>query len=102
MRNGSPGQQPAREHFLVELVYFDDCYSAIDKCYVDDCCWVVFVGQRAPSVDSLFVPCHLLKLAGKSQVSSKSKFKKVNNSIRKRSEVASWQRLISSCWFDVC
>jgi hypothetical protein len=82
------------------LVYFGDCYS-VDECYFDDC-WVVFVGQHSPSVDSLSVPCHLLKLAGKSQASSESKSKRDNHSPQNRSEVASWQRLISSCGFDVC
>ena len=100
VKNGDPGQQPAKEHFLVELVYFGDCYS-VDECYFDDC-WVVFVGQHSPSVDSLSVPCHLLKLAGKSQASSESKSKRDNHSPQNRSEVASWQRLISSCGFDVC
>jgi hypothetical protein len=55
VKNGGPGQQPAKENFLVKLVYFDDCYS-VDECYFDDC-WVVFVGQHSPSVDSLSVPC---------------------------------------------
>jgi hypothetical protein len=100
VKNGGPGQQPAKEHFLVELVYFDNCYS-VDECYFDDC-WVVFVGQHLPSVDSLSVPCHLLKLAGKSQASSESKSKRDNHSPQNRSEVASWQHLISSCGFDVC